>query len=64
MLSGPGVPSRILRVSLSIIAKDSERYALSVIDRLMRRTEQIELFPFSGEFVPEYRNEQIMHMHG
>ena len=41
------------------IAKDSERYALSVIDRLTRRTEQIELFPFSGEFVPEYRNEQI-----
>ncbi len=41
------------------IAKDSERYALSVVDRLTSRTVQIGQFPFSGEFVPEYRNEQI-----
>ena len=41
------------------IAKDSQRYALSVIDRLTKRTIQIGLFPFSGESVPEYRNQQI-----
>ena len=41
------------------IAKDSQRYALSVIDRLTKRTIQIGLFPFSGEPVPEYRNQQI-----
>ena len=41
------------------IAKDSQRYALSVIDRLTKRTIQIGLFSFSGESVPEYRNQQI-----
>jgi hypothetical protein len=41
------------------IAKDSQRYALSVIDRLTKRTIQIGLFRFSGESVPEYRNQQI-----
>jgi addiction module RelE/StbE family toxin len=41
------------------IAKDSERYAISVVDRLSRRTLQIGRFPYSGEFVPEYRNDQI-----
>lgn len=41
------------------IAKDSQRYALSMIDRLTKRTIQIGLFPFSGESVPEYRNQQI-----
>ena len=41
------------------IAKDSERYAISFVDRLSRRTLQIGRFPYSGEFVPEYRNDQI-----
>ena len=41
------------------IAKDSQRYALSVIDRITKRTVQIGLFPFSGEFVPEYSNKEI-----
>ena len=30
-----------------------------MIDRLTKRTIQIGLFPFSGESVPEYRNQQI-----
>ncbi|MFM7926740.1 MAG: type II toxin-antitoxin system RelE/ParE family toxin, partial [Pirellula sp.] len=41
------------------IAKDSQRYALSVIDRITKRTVQIGLFPFSGESVPEYSNQKI-----
>lgn len=41
------------------IAKDSPRYALTVIDRLTKRTVQIGLFPYSGESVPEYANAQI-----
>ena len=34
-------------------------FCLYVVDRLTSRTVQIGQFPFSGEFVPEYRNEQI-----
>jgi addiction module RelE/StbE family toxin len=41
------------------IAKDSPRYALTVVDRLTKRTTQIGLFPYSGESVPEYSNPQI-----
>ena len=41
------------------IAKDSQRNAMSDIERLTSRTVQIGLFPFSGEFVPEYSNENI-----
>jgi len=41
------------------IAKDSQSYALSVIDRITKRTVQIGLFPFSGESVPEYSNQEI-----
>lgn len=41
------------------IAKDSQMYASSVIDRITRRTVQIGLFPFSGESVPEYSNHRI-----
>ena len=35
------------------IAQDSPEYALRVVDRLTRRSEQIAAFPMSGRAVPE-----------
>lgn len=41
------------------IAKDSPRYALTVVDRLTNRSKQIGAFPFSGHAVPEYKSENV-----
>jgi plasmid stabilization system protein ParE len=41
------------------IARDSERYALRMIDRLTRRSQQIGFFPQSGQLVPEYNDRSI-----
>jgi toxin ParE1/3/4 len=41
------------------IATDSPRYALSVVDRLTKRTAQLSNFPLSGQMVPEYQREDI-----
>ena len=41
------------------IAQDSPEYALRVVDRLTRRSEQIAGFPLSGRRVPEYDMDQI-----
>lgn len=41
------------------IALDSERYALRVVDRLTRRSQQIAQFPRSGRMVPELQREDI-----
>jgi toxin ParE1/3/4 len=41
------------------IALDSERYALRVVDRLTRRSQQIAQFPKSGRMVPEVQREDI-----
>ena len=41
------------------IALDSERYALRVVDRLTRRTQQIANFPRSGRVVPELQQDDI-----
>lgn len=41
------------------IARDSERYALRMVDRLTRRSEQIASAPLSGRRVPEYELQQI-----
>lgn len=35
------------------IAQDSPEYALRVVDRLTRRSEQVAIFPRSGRTVPE-----------
>ena len=35
------------------VARTSERYALRMVDRLTRRTQQIANFPHSGRIVPE-----------
>ena len=44
------------------IALDSERYALRVVDRLTRRSQQIAQFPMSGRMVPELQREDIREM--
>lgn len=36
------------------IAQDSREYALRMVDRLTRRSQQIADAPFSGRRVPEY----------
>lgn len=41
------------------IAKDSQTYALRMVDRLTRRSQQIAESPFSGRRVPEYDMDRI-----
>jgi plasmid stabilization system protein ParE len=41
------------------IAKNSTLYAKRLVDRLIRRSQQIGNFPFSGRIVPEFGVEQI-----
>ena len=41
------------------IAQDSSEYALRMVDRLTRRSQQIAEFPLSGRRVPEYDMDQI-----
>ena len=41
------------------IAQDSPEYALSMVDRLTRRSQQIANMPLSGRRVPEYDMDQI-----
>ncbi len=36
------------------IARDSERYAVRMVDRITERTQQLSNSPQSGEMVPEY----------
>jgi len=41
------------------IAQDSTEYAMRMVDRLTRRSQQIAAQPLSGRRVPEYDLEQI-----
>lgn len=41
------------------IAQDSPEYALRIVDRLTRRSQQIAEAPLSGRCVPEYDLDQI-----
>jgi len=41
------------------ISQDSPSYALRMVDRLTRRSQQIGEFPLSGRTVPEYESNQI-----
>lgn len=41
------------------IAQDSPQYAMRMVDRLTRRSQQIADFPLSGHKVPEYEADQI-----
>lgn len=36
------------------ISQDSSTYALSMVDKLTRKSEQIAMYPLSGRSVPEY----------
>jgi len=48
-----------LRAIHAYIAKNSPQYALRIIDRLTRRSQQIGEFPLSGRVVPEFEHAQI-----
>ncbi|NEO98923.1 MAG: type II toxin-antitoxin system RelE/ParE family toxin [Symploca sp. SIO2E9] len=41
------------------ITQNSPPYAMRVVDRITRRSEQIANFPYSGRIVPEFENEHI-----
>lgn len=41
------------------IAQNSKTYALSTIDRITRRSQQIAAFPLSGRKVPEFDQAKI-----
>ena len=48
-----------LRAIYSYIARNSPQYALHVVDRLTRRSQQIADFPLSGRQVAEFGVPQI-----
>jgi len=48
-----------LRAIHAYVARNSPRYALRVVDRLTRRSQQIAGFPLSGREVPEFAVPQI-----
>ena len=48
-----------LRAIHAYIARNSPQYALRVVDRLTRRSQQIAEFPLSGSVVPEFEAPQI-----
>ncbi len=50
---------RHLRAIHDYIAQDSTGYALRMVDRLTRRSQQIGAFPMAGRPVPEYRTERV-----
>ncbi len=41
------------------IASDAPVYALRMVDKLTRRSQQIGAFPRSGRVVPEYREQDV-----
>ena len=41
------------------IANDSTRYASVVVERILDRVVQLEIFPMSGQMVPEYGRDDI-----
>lgn len=41
------------------IAQNSKTYALKVVDKITRKSQQITSFPLSGRSVPEYDVKQI-----
>jgi len=41
------------------IARDSQDYALRMVDRITARSEQVAMHPQSGRMVPEYQHEHV-----
>jgi len=54
-----GAAQRHLDAIYAYIAQDSAEYALRMVDRLTRRSQQIAEAPLSGRRVPEYDVDQI-----
>lgn len=50
---------RELRAVHDYVAQNSPRYAQGLVDRITRKTEQLETFPLLGAEVPEYEDESI-----
>jgi toxin ParE1/3/4 len=48
-----------LRALQTYIAQNSPQYALRMVDRLTRRSQQIGEFPFSGRAVPEFEHARV-----
>jgi toxin ParE1/3/4 len=48
-----------LSASHYYVAKNSPRFAVRVVDRLTRRSEQLASFPNLGQMVPEYNAPDI-----
>ena len=48
-----------LRAIHAYVARNSPQYALRVVDRLTRRSQQIAEFPLSGREVPEFSVPQV-----
>ena len=48
-----------LRAIHAYVARNSPQYALRVVDRLTRRSQQIADFPLSGREVPEFAVPQV-----
>ena len=48
-----------LNAIYAYIARDSPEYAIRMVDRLTRRSQQIADFPLSGRKVPEFEMDQI-----
>lgn len=48
-----------LRAIHTYLSRDSQQYALRMVDRLTRRSQQIADFPFSGRAVPEFEHPRI-----
>lgn len=45
--------------SMRTFSQDSKTYALRIVDRVTKRSNQIGMFPLSGRQVPEYDVDQI-----
>ena len=41
------------------LARDSPLYARRIVERLIRRSEEVAEFPLSGRMVPEYETQDI-----
>ncbi len=41
------------------LAQTSPEYARGIVERLVRRSEQIGIFPYAGRMVPEYEIEEV-----
>ncbi len=51
-----------LREIYEYISRDSERYALLMVDRIMERTESLLQHPLLGKIVPEFENENLIEL--